>query len=112
MMKVNVNKNLELKKLSNFVKENVFEKNFAICLEIILEAMKLYPNDPQPHNLYGIVLEKSGQHCLAMRHFRAAYALDPSYLPTQYNLQVYGTFDSLGQCYFDEDDLPKIKERD
>ena len=26
------------------------------------------------------------------KHFRAAYALDPTYIPARQNLEVYGTF--------------------
>lgn len=41
-----------------------------------------------------------------MKHFRAAWALDPSYLPAKHNLNTYGTFFSTGHCAFDERDVP------
>ena len=36
------------------------------------------PHGAVPHNLMGILLEKESNHVLAMKHFRAAYALDPT----------------------------------
>ncbi len=41
-----------------------------------------------------------------MKHFRAAWALDPTYLPASHNLNTYGTFFSNGSCAFDESDVP------
>ena len=41
----------------------------------------------------------------AMKHFKAALALDPEYLPAKYNLRTYGTFFSRGSCAFDESDI-------
>lgn len=73
---------------------------------IAVRAMSAYPNAPQPHNLLGVLLEKQGDHLLAMKHFRAAYALDPTYGPARQNLDHYGTFFSAGHCAFDESDCP------
>ena len=74
---------------------------------MICQAMGQFPNAPQPHNLLGIVMEKEGDHASAMRHFRAAYALDPTYLPARQNLDHYGTFYSRGGCAYDESDCPQ-----
>ena len=49
-------------------------------------------------------MEKEGDHPGAMKHFRAAYALDPTYLPARQNLDHYGTFYSRGGCAYDESD--------
>ena len=64
------------------------------------DAMKNYPDAPEPHNIFGIVLEKQGNHASAMRHFRAAYALDPSYAPARQNLENFGTFEQNLGCAF------------
>ena len=45
------------------------------------------PHCAIPHNLMGILLEKEANHVLAMKHFRAAYALDPTYIPARYNME-------------------------
>ena len=83
------------------------EGNYQTCRALIRDAMADNPDAPQPHNLLGIVMEKEGDHAGAMRHFRAAYALDPTYLPARQNLDHYGTFYSRGGCAYDESDCPQ-----
>lgn len=76
--------------------------------KIVINAMGQYPDAAQPHNLYGVLLEKTGQHTAAMRHFRAALALNPSYRPANYNLEQYGQMQVGGKrCqYGDEWTVP------
>lgn len=95
-----------LKELCIHVKELVSHGEYDACDTMICEAMEYYPNAPQPHNLLGIVMEKQGNHVGAMKHFRAAWALDPSYSPSCQNLTRYGTFYSGGKDAFDESDCP------
>lgn len=70
-----------------------------------------YPHAPEPHNLFGLILEKESDHLLAMKHFRAAWALDPTYLPARYNLENFGTFVPKGRGAFDESDCPPLIEK-
>lgn len=101
-----LNKKLsEIDELCNSVRHLVNNERYEESIKIICEAMKKYPHAPQPHNLLGIVLEKKDDHLTAMKHFRAALALDPTYIPTSHNLNVYGTFFSDGRIAFDETDL-------
>lgn len=100
----------ELDQLCASVRALVRDKAYGSCMEPICRAMANYPDAPQPHNLLGIVLEKTGDHASAMKHFRAAWALDPTYRPTNHNLCVYGTFYSCGKCAFDESDMPTETE--
>lgn len=79
-------------------------RDYRACKNQLGEAMRAHPHAPHPHNLMGVVLEKEGAHLEAMRHFRAAWALDPTYLPARHNLDHYGTFFSKGHCAFDESD--------
>lgn len=95
-----------LAELCASVRRLVAEKDYETCERIICQAMVEYPHAPQPHNLLGIILEKTGNHRLAMKHFRAAWALDSTYLPADYNLETYGTFFSSGNCAYDESDIP------
>ncbi len=100
--------NEELLKLCNKVRELISAADYNNCYDIICLAMRVFPDAPHPHNLLGILLEQKGQHAAAMRHFRAAYALDPTYLPARQNLESFGTFYSSGDCAFDESDcIPK-----
>lgn len=96
----------ELDVLCATVRALVAEGALQSCTERICEAMERYPHAPQPHNLLGIVLEKLGDHAAAMKHFRAAWALDPTYKPASHNLDTYGTFSSYGKCAYDESDVP------
>lgn len=91
--------------LCNLVRKLVSVGDYESCIEPICSAMESNPHAPEPHNLMGIVLEKQGDHTTAMKHFRAAWALDPSYKPANHNLNTYGTFFSKGHCAFDESDL-------
>lgn len=95
----------ELDELCAMVRAMVSNKNYQGCIDSICNSMERNPHAPEPHNLLGIVLERMGDHTGAMKHFRAAWALDPTYRPATHNLNVYGTFFSDGKCAFDESDL-------
>ena len=75
--------------------------------EAAAKAMGEYPHSPEPHNLMGIVLEKENEHVEAMKHFRAAWALDPTYLPARVNMEQYAGFSTVGRIdAYDESDCP------
>lgn len=95
----------EMDTLCTRVRNLVANGEYEGCIEPICKAMEQNPHAPQPHNLLGIVLEKLGDHLTAMKHFRAAWALDPTYTPAFHNLDTYGTFFSHGECAFDESDV-------
>lgn len=85
-------------------KHMVVSGDYKKCYELVSKFMSSYPDAPQPHNLIGILYEKEGCHVEAMKHFRAAVALDPTYGPANQNLDTYGTFYSTGRCAFSEAD--------
>ena len=88
------------------VRTLIQKRDHETCERELRSAMAKYPHAPQPHNLYGILLESMGDHPAAMKHFRAAWALDPTYRPARQNLELYGTFYSRGRCAYDESDCP------
>ena len=96
----------ELDVLCSSVKALAVNGEYETCFKMAYAAMENYPHAPHPHNLAGILLEKTGDHLGAMKHFRAAWALDPAYRPANVNLQTYGTFYSSGAAAFDESDCP------
>lgn len=100
----------ELDHLCATVRTLVAERAYERCVALICDAMEQHPHAPHPHNLMGIVLEKRGDHPAAMKHFRAAWALDPTYGPARQNLETYGTFYSRGRCAYDESDLPDLPQ--
>ena len=62
----------QLQELCAAVRKYATARDCQKCVAMICKAMGEFPNAPQPHNLFGIVLEKEGDHVGAMKHFRAA----------------------------------------
>lgn len=95
----------ELKKYCNEIKQMIATRQYQACELKILESLENYPHSAVPHNLYGILLERKHEHLLAMKHFRAAYALDPTYIPARYNMTQYGEWhkEKIEAAYCEED---------
>lgn len=106
----NENKSNQLT-LSAQVRELVQSGLYDDCYKVIVDEMKNSPHAPEPHNLMGMLLERQGDHLLAMKHFRASWDLDPTYLPARHNLEVYGSFFSRGTGAYDESDCPTLEEK-
>lgn len=49
------------------------------CERKVTQLLTQYPDAPQPQNLLGIIAEVKGDKVLAMKHYRAAWALAPDY---------------------------------
>lgn len=98
------------KSLSNQVRALINNEEYDACYELIVEEMKKSPHAPEPHNLLGMLLEKRREHVLAMKHFRVAWDLDPTYLPARHNLELYGSFTPIGVGAFDEGDCPSLEK--
>lgn len=94
----------ELYELCENVKNLVKIDNYSGCRTMIGKAMAEYPDAAEPHNLLGIIMEKQGNHAGAMKHFRAAWALDPSYIPARENMERFGTFEAAAEPVFSEKD--------
>lgn len=106
---------LDLDLLCVLARKLTEKQEYDTCFHLICRAMEMFPDAPQPHNLMGILFEKEGDHSAAMKHFRAAYSLDPGYGPAQENLNTYGTFFSSGKCDYGvtpyaEEELEKMTE--
>ncbi|MGJ0022382.1 hypothetical protein [Streptococcus dysgalactiae] len=95
---------IDRKLLVNQTKALLAKKQYDDCFELLADDMKKNPHLPEPHNLMGILLEEKGDHLLAMKHFRVALDLDPTYLPAEYNLEHYGSFSPSGHCAYDKKD--------
>ena len=101
----------ELLTLCHKVRKLLKQKKYHKVKHLINKALFKYPHAPEPHNLFGLILEAQGDHLSAMKHFRAAYALDPAYIPSKYNLEYFGSFYTSGECAYEESDcLNKIKD--
>lgn len=95
----------QLSVLCNTIKLLAHQQDFAECEKLIAEAMSMYPHAPQPHNLMGVLFEMKDEHAAAIKHFRAAWSLDPTYLPARHNLDNFASFYSVDRYAFDENDL-------
>lgn len=76
----------------------MIQRKFEQCQKEIETAMAENPHCAIPHNLMWILLEKESNHVLVMKHFRAAYALDPTYVPARYNMEQYAQMYPTGKC--------------
>ncbi len=70
-------------KAADFLKEGRMNE----ALPSIKEAIRLNTEAAEPHNLLGIFFELTGDDDNARKHYRAAYALDPTYKPACRNLE-------------------------
>ena len=70
----------------------VAQRHFSEAEDEAAKAMAAAPHAAQPHNLMGIIAESRNDHVQAMKHFRAAWALDPTFLPARINIERYGSF--------------------
>ena len=68
------------------------------------------PHSAICHNLMGILMENENEHVLAMKHFRAAYALDSTYIPARLNMEIFGQDYPLKHLVYSEDDCSKYED--
>ena len=77
-------------RLEERCKTLILGRRFEECEKEIEAAMAKEPHSAIPHNLMGALMEAKKNHVLAMKHFRAAYELDPTYAPGRFNLEQCG----------------------
>jgi len=70
-------------------------KDYELALISIKQAGLENQNLPEYHNLLGVIAEHNNDVGLACKHYRAAYALDPSYKPALNNLDRVTKFNSF-----------------
>ncbi len=113
MKQMNIIKNpQEMNELCDAVRQFVEQRRYQEAEMLVKEAMGKYPHAPEPHNLIGLLLELQEDHLIAMKHFRAAWALDPTYIPARHNLDHFGSFYPRGNWALDESDCPVEKKQD
>lgn len=101
----------ELGDLCNQIRQLLKENNYSESEKLLREAMSKYPHAPHTHNLFGLLLESQGDHLGAMKHFRSACALDPTYIPVRQNMNHFASFYPGGKWAFDESDCPEEKDQ-
>ncbi|RDU24730.1 tetratricopeptide repeat protein [Anaerosacchariphilus polymeriproducens] len=80
--------------------------------EMIIKALEQNPNAPEPQNLLGLWYELQGDNDMARKHYRAAYALDPTYKSASRNLERVCTIFTSDSKVIDLEDeiLKELKE--
>ncbi len=63
------------------------KQDLQVARTLIGKAALLDMDAPEPHNLLGILYELQSDDNSARKHYRAAYALDPTYTPAIRNLE-------------------------
>lgn len=96
-----------LKELSLQVKQEIEKGNYEAAYRTVTDAMRDYPDSGIPHNLLGILEEHKSDHAGAMKHFRAAWALEPTLLSARWNLELYGEIRRAASCAYMDEDVPQ-----
>lgn len=63
------------------------QKDFTQGYEFLQKAIGMEPRKPEPYNLLGVLLELKDETLEALKMYRAALAVDPTYHPANANLQ-------------------------
>lgn len=71
----------------NLSKAEINKHNFNNAVELLKKATSIDSEKPEPFNLLGVIYELQNKHSEAMKMYRAALALDPTYRPASENLQ-------------------------
>jgi len=71
-------------------KNAINKRDFSKAKEMLNKATSLNSEKPEPFNLLGIIYEMQHQQQEAMKMYRAALALDPSYKPANENIERAG----------------------
>lgn len=101
-----------LSQLTEQIRTMVQKGAYEAGKDLVRHALAEYPHAAEPQNLFGVLLELEGDHILAMKHFRAAWALDPTYLPARVNLERYGSFARKARPVFNEADCPAEPQKE
>lgn len=87
--------------------------NYDQAQVLIHEAIQLDDNGAQAQNLLGTYYELNGDRLLALRHYRAAYALEPSNEYANLNIErlTYNNFLGTSNLpLFGDEELVKFKK--
>lgn len=74
----------------NMAKAEVNNHNFERAVELLKKATSIDPEKPEPFNLLGIIYEMRNNQPEAMKMYRTALSLDPTYTPANENLDRAG----------------------
>jgi len=99
---------LDEKKVMDYVsfielaKRCIQERHFDASIEHINKAIALDPTRPEAFNFLGAIMEIRGDWLDALKQYRAALSLDPTYEPARKNLYRATSFEKTGGITLDE----------
>ncbi|MBN1471763.1 MAG: response regulator, partial [Syntrophaceae bacterium] len=88
------------------VKKCIHEQHFDAAIMHARQAIALDPSRPEAFNLLGVLFEIRNDKYEALRNYRAALALDPSYKPAIHNLDRSTSFKPETQMEIGKIDIP------
>ena len=104
---------LDAKKASDYAshfelgKRCVGNRDFEAAIEHVREAIALDPTRAEAFNLMGALLEIRGDRLNALKNYRAALSLDPTYEPATRNLDRAADWRHMGEVVLGEVAGPK-----
>ncbi|MGC9367431.1 MAG: response regulator [bacterium] len=73
--------------LIELAKRHITDRSFNKAQEVVKKAMSLKPDKPEAFNLLGALFEIQNKNSEALKFYRVALDIDPTYKPAQTNLQ-------------------------
>jgi len=73
--------------LVEFSKRLILDKDYDKAETYLKKSIAENVDAAEPHNLLGVLAESKRDNLLAIKHYRAALDLDPTYQPAQKNLE-------------------------
>ncbi len=70
-----------------YAKACILKKEYEKAIMYLKKSIAENMDSPEPHNLLGILAESKNDILLAVKHYRAALDLDPTYKAAQKNLE-------------------------
>lgn len=99
------------KDLLELAKKCINEKKFGSAQEHIRRAIAVDSSKPEAFNLLGALTEMDGEWLEALKQYRAALALDPTYKPADKNVERIVTLHQRGSDINLGDDKRSKKEK-
>ncbi len=95
--------------------ESINNHKLELAKVEINEAIQLNDNGAEAQNLLGAYYELTGDRLLALRHYRAAYALEPSYKYANMNIErltCNNLFGASKKPFLGNEDLSEVEDID
>ena len=92
-------------------KRYITDRNYEKAREVIQKAIAKDPAKPQAYNLFGALLEINREVLEALKFYRAAINIDPTFKPARDNLDRAASFYRMGTIKLDVDKLDVDKKK-